>query len=134
MDFERAFRTLGPANLASFEHKRIFSGLRSVCTSLRECKSFIVWFQLGTCGRVATYRTRFLINFLQSLECAYPGTAGTRFALENRIRSFRTARRRDMGGSESRNIRRDVYICYNSFFSTWMTDLKPTCHSVGHAF
>lgn len=52
MDFERAFRTRGPANLASFEHKRMFSGLRSVCTSLRECKSFffflIVGFQLGS--------------------------------------------------------------------------------------
>lgn len=66
MDFERAFRTLGPANLASFEHKRIFSGLRSVCTSLRECKSFfIVWFQLGSsCGKMSGYLQDTLFNKL----------------------------------------------------------------------
>lgn len=61
MDFERAFRTLGPANLASFEHKRIFSGLRSVCTSLRECKSFFffIFFIVKSAGYV------WMIGYLQ---------------------------------------------------------------------
>lgn len=62
-----------------------------------------------------TYRTRFLINSLQSLECAYPGMVGNRFALKSQIHSSRTTRRRGTGGSGSQSIRRDVYICYTHF-------------------